>query len=185
MENKENKQKKKKLILLLLLFILTVVIIIFLYRHINKPDIDSMSTSSIESSSEIVKSLDENGDAIDGAVKSKTEDIKNELKKKQVSVTDKLSSGIQFSSSIKGSTGDWTVENIKTNSVIMQGEVYIEKKLIIKTVPLKPDQYINTVTLLEDVQPGQYKAVAYINYYDLKTKEYISRAGFNVTLVVN
>lgn len=137
MENKKNNRKRKKWLLLLLILVVIIALLkILFYEDLNQPDSGSQSSSSLEYSSAPVKSLDENGDAIDGAAKSKSEDIKNELKKKQVNVTDKLSSGIQFSCGKKGSSGSWTVENTDTNTVIMQAEVYLGDKLIIRTVPI-------------------------------------------------
>jgi len=171
----KNQKKKIKLILLLVLLLICILfgsIAFILSQNGNK---QPYITSSQDSTSSSEKSLDENGEANKGAVKTKTSDeIRLELQKKQVTVADKLSSNISFASGKKGTVGSWTVENIKTNNVIVQAEVYLDNKIIAKTVPIYPDQHISTITLLYDIASGQYKVTAYLNYYNLSTKKFVS-----------
>ena len=129
--------------------------------------------------------LDANGEAKDGEFKSKTsEQILSELQKAQVNVTDKISSSILFPNGAKDSTGTWVVENLKSNNVIMQCEVYQDEKLLAKSVPIYPDEHIETVNLLDNLASGTYDVIAYINYFKLDTNEYISKAGYKINLVV-
>lgn len=140
------------------------------------------STTSNKSSS---MHLDANGKADGGGYMSKSsEQILSELKKAQINVTDKISSSALFSSGIKGSSGSWVVENLASNNVIMQCEIYINNNLFAKSVPIYPNEHIESILLLNDLKPGTYDAVAFINYYKLDTKEYISKAGYKIKLVV-
>ncbi|OJU08026.1 MAG: hypothetical protein BGN88_01605 [Clostridiales bacterium 43-6] len=182
----KNQKKKKKLILLLVLLLICILfssIAFILSQNTNK---QPYITSLQESTSSSEKSLDDNGAADNGAAKTKTADeIRKELQKKQVSVADKLSSSMSFENGEKGTVGSWTVENVKTNNVIVQAEVYLDNKIIAKTVPIYPDQHISTITLLNDIAKGQYKVTAYLNYYNLTTKKFVGKAGFNISLTIN
>ena len=66
----------------------------------------------------------------------------------------------------------------------MQCEIYLNDKVIAKSVPIYPNQHIENVILLEDIKPGTYDVIAYINYYKLASKDYISKAGYKIKLVV-
>ena len=131
------------------------------------------------------KRIDEDGNAIDGGVKSKTqEEILKELQADQINVTDKLSSNIFFPSGKAGAEGNWVVENVETNTVAIQCEVYLGDKMIAKSVPIKPNQHIETILLSEDVDPGQYEVIAYVNYFSLEKGDYLAKAGFKISLTV-
>ena len=178
----QGKKLNKKVFMLLLLLLLFCATGYGIYAAIDS-GIFSQSTqisSTVES-----KQLDDNGKAIEGAIESKTpEEILEDLKKAQVNVTDKLSSHIFFSSGKTGTEGSWTVENLEANNVIMQCEVYLDYRLIAKSVPIKPNQHIENITLSEDINPGQYDVIAYVNYFKLDTNEYLSKAGFKIKLTV-
>jgi hypothetical protein len=107
-----------------------------------------------------------------------------DLKKQQLIVTDKLSSNILFPSGKPGSIGDWIVENPHENQVIQQAEVYLDGKLIAKSVPIYPNQHIKAIELKQDIPTGEYGVIAYINYFNIHTKEYISKAGYKIHLSV-
>jgi len=177
----KTKIKTVVLVLLLVVFTTTTGVLSALYLSGAFNNISAEDTNS----SGNTQQLDDNGKAIEGAVESKTpEEILEGLKKGQDNVTDKLSSQIFFSSGKTGTEGSWTVENLETNNVIMQCEVYLDNKLIAKSVPIKPNQHIETITLSEDIKPGQYDVIAYVNYFKLDTSEYISKAGFKIKLTV-
>jgi len=76
------------------------------------------------------------------------------------------------------------VENPAENNIIQQAEVYLLDKLIAKSTPIYPDQHITEVTLLDQVRAGEYEVIAYLNYYDIDTKEFISKAGYMIHLTV-
>ncbi|MDD4699724.1 MAG: hypothetical protein PHV07_05625 [Oscillospiraceae bacterium] len=179
--------KKKKLLVLLILFLIFCMVGFGIYALIT---FDSNTNTKINSSSNVSntgesKLLDENGSAVDGAVQPKTpEEILDELKKAQINVTDKLSSNIFFPSGKSGTEGSWTVDNLESNNVIMQCEVYLDDRLIAKSVPIKPNQHIDNITLSEEIKPGLYDVIAYVNYFKLDTNEYISKAGFKIKLTV-
>ncbi|HCA28480.1 MAG TPA: hypothetical protein DEP23_02305 [Ruminococcaceae bacterium] len=174
------KKKKSLLIFLVLLLVLTVGFGIWTLAN---PNFFSQPTNS--SSKINTKRIDENGSAIDGGVKSKTqEEILKELQADQINVTDKLSSNIFFPSGKAGTEGNWTVENVETNTVAIQCEVYLGDKMIAKSVPIKPNQHIETIILSEDVDPGQYEVIAYVNYYSIDKGDYLAKAGFKITLTV-
>jgi hypothetical protein len=107
----------------------------------------------------------------------------DELKKQQLVVTDKLSSNISFDVGKTGTTGKWVVENLSGNNIIQQAEVYFKDTLIAKTTPIYPDQHIESVELKKDIPSGEYTATAYINYYNINTKEFISKAGYKIHLI--
>jgi len=129
--------------------------------------------------------LEDEGSAIEGEAEANDrEEIMNELEKRQLVVTDNLSSNITFASGEAGTIGDWTVENPKENSIIQQAEVYLDDVLIAKSAAIYPNQHITSIELLTDVESGEYEVTAYLNYYDISTKEYISKAGYTIHLTV-
>jgi len=65
-----------------------------------------------------------------------------------------------------------------------QAEVYLSDVLITKTTPIYPNQHITGVELLEEIEAGEYDVTAYLNYYDIDTKEFISKAGYEIYLTV-
>ena len=174
--------KGKSLLICILILIILVSIGVFaiLKFNENKTKLDAEMNNR---GSSII--LDANGKAKEGEFKSKTSDqTLSELQKAQVNVTDKISSSISFPKGAKDSVGTWVVENLKSNNVIMQCEVYQDEKLLAKSVPIYPDEHIETVNLLDNLESGTYDVVAYINYFKLDTNEYISKAGYKINLVV-
>ncbi len=129
--------------------------------------------------------LDDDGSSIDGEAQAKArEEILKELEKQQLIVTDKLSSHISFPAGKVGTIGEWIVENLEENSIIQQAEVYLDDVLIARSTPIYPNQHITGISLLEDVRTGEYEVIAYLNYYDLDTKEFISKAGYKIRLTI-
>lgn len=99
-------------------------------------------------------------------------------------VTDSVGTALHFSSGNVGTNGSWNVANDKSNNVIMQAVVTIGGKEVAKSVPIYPDEHIDSITLSSRLNQGTYDAVAYINYYSTTTKVYISKAGYKVKLTV-
>lgn len=174
-----SREKIKKISIVSIIFLLVTAVSIALLLFFNKKEnVESMRNVDI-------KHLEANGNALNGHYNQPSEkQVLDDLKKSQINVTDKLSSCVVFSSGSKESQGKWVVENIKSNNVIMQCELYLGNKLISKSVPIYPDQYIESVNLLEYVEPGSYDATAYINYFSIETKNYISKAGYKIKLMV-
>ena len=176
LENKEN--KKKKVIIILIIVFAIAVVALFLLKSCN----EDQNTDELETTPIILK---DESRSIDGEAQIKTkEDILEELKEQQLIVTDKLSSNITFESGEVGTIGEWVVENLKENDVIQQAEVYWNDVLIAKTTPIYPNQHITGVSLLESINPGEYEATAYLNYYDTEKKEFLSKAGYAIHLTV-
>jgi hypothetical protein len=127
-----------------------------------------------------------NGDsAIDGRYQEKSPAATmSELQKEQITVTDQVSSAIQFGSGQKGTVGSWVLENLSSNKVDMQAEVYVGDDLIGTTALLKPGQYISSIKLTKTLAAGSYDAIAYINYYDPASQDYISKAGYKISVSV-
>jgi hypothetical protein len=171
--------KNKKNIVILLIVVLLLLLAAFVYfTNENSP------TSSMPKAS--ASYLEDNGNALDGTARTKTKDeILDELKKQQLVVTDKLSSNISFDVGKTGTTGKWVVENLSGNNIIQQAEVYFKDTLIAKTTPIYPDQHIESVELKKDIPSGEYTATAYINYYNINTKEFISKAGYKIHLTIH
>lgn len=177
--NSKNKEKKKRFVLIaLLILIATIAVVFFLLKGCGN---DLLSN---EPEAKPVY-LEDDGSSVDGeAQKREREDIMNELEKQQLVVTDKLRSNITFTDSEVGTVGAWVVENPKENSIIQQAEVYLDETLIAKSTPIYPNQHITGVELLEEVDAGEYEVTAYLNYYDVDTKEFISKAGYKIHLTV-
>ncbi len=129
--------------------------------------------------------LEDDGGSLEGeAERKEREDIMDELEKQQLIVTDTLSSNISFPSGEVGAVGEWVVENGVENTVIQQAEVYLDDVLIAQSTPIYPNQHITGVELLAEVAPGEYDVIAYLNYYDIETKAFLSKAGYNIHLTV-
>ena len=129
--------------------------------------------------------LEDEGSAIEGEAQAKTsDDILDELEKQQLIVTDKLSSNITFPIGETGTVGEWIVENPKENNIIQQAEVYWNDVLISKSAPIYPNQHITGVELLADMESGEYEAIAYLSYYNIETKEFVSKAGYAIHLTI-
>lgn len=174
--------KGKQLILMIVLLILLLFIGVFAVMHFTA-DKSKLNRQLSDNSSSM--NLEDNGKGLNGEYKSKTaSQVLTELQKAQVNVTDKISSACIFNSGTKDSTGLWVVENLPANNVIMQCEIFLEDKLLAKSVPIYPNEHIESIKLLNDIKAGTYDVVAYINYYKLDSKEYISKAGYKIKLTV-
>ena len=179
-EEKDDEKKKRTNKILIIIFMCLLILILFLvYVNTLCPD------PSMGNPNPPTPSLNQSGNAIDGAASPKSrEEILDDLEKQQLVVTDKLSSNITFPSGNSGTIGDWIVENPSSNNIIQQAEVYFEEQLVAKSAPIYPNQHIEKIELLQDIQPGEYDGIAYINYYNMETQEFISRAGYSIHLTV-
>lgn len=170
-------KKTKTLIIIALLLVFLLAAGAFVYVSLTNHSSPANTGASV--------SLNDNGSALDGDYKAKTnEQILSDLQKAQATVTDKISSSAVFESGAKGSLGTWIVENLPENNVIMQCEIYDGEKLLAKSVPIYPNQHIERIELLEPVETGSHDFTAYINYFALDTKAYISKAGYKINLTI-
>ena len=173
----ESTKKKKKWILIISILILMAIAFITFKSCTN--------TSLLKTPKETPIYLEEDGTSLDGEAKAASRDeILKELEKQQLVVTDKLSSNITFASGELGTVGEWIVENPEENTVIQQAEVYLNDILIAESTPIYPNQHITAIELLQEIASGEYEVIAYINYYDIETKEFISKAGYKIHLTV-
>jgi hypothetical protein len=170
--------KKKKVIIILLFVVILIAVTLLAYKGCS-------NTLLFEEPQSTPVYLEDEGGAIEGKVQEKErEEILKELEKQQLVVTDKLSSNITFTSGEVGTVGEWIVENPEENNVIQQAEVYLDDVLVAKSTPIYPNQHITGVELLEQIEPGEYEVTAYLNYYDIETKEFLSKAGYAIHLTV-
>lgn len=170
--------KRKNLLIVILLIIVVMIIAFFIFRVCSNKQLTNKPQAT-------PVFLDDEGGSLEGEVKAKErEEILKQLKKEQLVVTDKLSSNITFPSGEIGAVGEWIVENPEENNIIQQAEVYLNNQLIAKSTPIYPNQHISGVSLLEEVEPGEYEVIAYLNYYDIETKKFISKAGYKIHLTV-
>jgi len=177
--NSDNKEKKKKVLMIAMIVIVAIVIgAIFFLKGCDSGMLQN------EPEATPVYLEDEGSSAEGEAQKRAREGIMNELEKQQLIVTDTLSSNITFGSGEVGTVGDWVVENLKENTVIQQAEVYKDDALIAKSTPIYPNQHITGVELLSELETGEYEVIAYLNYYDMETKEFLSKAGYKIHLTV-
>ena len=169
---------KKKVLIIALIATVVIAAAFFFFRG-------CADTPSFGDSKATPIYLDDDSSSIDGQAQARSrEDILKELEKQQLIVTDKLSSHIAFPSGKVGTIGEWIIENPKENSIVQQAEVYLDDVLIVKSTPIYPNQHITGVSLLEEVKTGEYEVIAYLNYYDLDTKEFISKAGYKIRLTI-
>lgn len=174
----EKTNRKSRIIIIVLIAVALIIAAFILLRGCG-------GNAIVEKPIETPTYLEDEGSAIEGTAQAKTtEDILNELEKQQLIVTDKLSSSITFESGDIGTVGEWIVENPEENSIIQQAEVYWNNALIAKITPIYPNQHITGVELLAEMESGEYEGIAYLNYYDIETKAFISKAGYAIHITV-
>lgn len=179
-ESTTKKKNRKKVIVIIVLAIILAILLTLIFAYSESGV--SQSTDTPESTPMI---LNDNRVGIEGTYQYKTrEEILAELQESQQMVTDKVSSNVTFSTGRTGATGQWIMENTIDNTVIQQAEIYLEDLLIAKTEPIYPGQYIQTVELLNDVEPGEHKALVYISYYNVDNKVFAGQVGYQVNLSV-
>lgn len=106
------------------------------------------------------------------------------LQKDQLMITDTVNSSATFVNGKAGTGGSWYFANKNTNKVIMQAQIFVNNKPVATSVELRPGQESKSIALQCDIEKGQYTAMAYINYYDLHTQNYISKAAYKISLIV-
>lgn len=172
-------KKIKKVIIVAIILVFAITIIALAANYFTKTA-EVMTTPTAS-----VNSLDDDSQSKDGSLPSQSEeDIRNELQNRQITVTDTISPCIVFSTGKNGDVGKWQVENIESNSYIQQVEVFVDNNLIAKTTPIYPGQYIDSINLNQDIPGGDLKAIAYINYYNVDTKEYVGKTAYDITITV-
>lgn len=183
MEQKENgnetadkdKKKKRRILLLILLFLLFSISAIAYAIY--------YSNSHVSGSSG--KTMIVNGTALRGGSSSISEDdLLKELKRKQLMVTDKISSQVVFNGNRKGTSGSWVVENPSTNKVMVQCELLLNGKSIATSVPVGPGQHTETIMLSDDVKSGTYDVTAVVNYFSRDDRSYLGKAGYQIKMIV-
>mgnify|MGYP000023546275 CR=1 FL=1 len=182
---KDLNKKHRTIILTILGVILVALILLLLVKYGGLTLTPTTAPAASPTNSQSV--LNDNREGIDGSYQSMTrEEILADLQERQQVVTDQVSTNVTFSSGKAGSTGEWVMENPKSNSVIQQAEIYYgdDNVLIAKTEPVYPGQYIQAVELLESLKSGEYEALVYINYYNLNEKTFAGKAGYKVHLTV-
>jgi hypothetical protein len=185
----ESLLRKKLIFSILFVVILTLVVVgPAAYYTIRTHDLEKTPSSKSSSSQPVAKVLDitSMGSAVSGVYVPKTSSqTLSELEKQQVTVTDKVGSQISFKSGDIGSEGTWMVENPASNKVVEQCEVYLNDKLIAKSVPINPGQHIESIKLLQNMIAGDYTITAYLNYFENGSKVYIGKAGYQIKLKIN
>ncbi len=171
--------KRRKVIIIILAIIALLIAVFFILKGCT-------GLMDINNNEEEPIYLEDESRSRDGEaeVTSRNEILK-ELEKQQLIVTDKLSSNISFPSGEIGTVGEWIVENPEENTIIQQAEVYLNNVLIAESTPIYPNQHITAIELLQEVETGEYEVIAYLNYYDVETKEFISKAGYKIHLTVS
>ncbi len=180
-------RKRSKIILVLLLIILAAIIGGLIYFFAMSGSMPANASGSGSTASAQTPTLSDNGQSLQGENGGKTDqDTLEKLKEQQVYVTDSIASCITFESGNTGSTGAWNVENLKSNNVIEQVEVYLSDNdsLICKTTPIFPNQHIESINLLQDLDKGNHEALAYINYYNTETKAYLGKTAYKINVQV-
>lgn len=188
MIKRSEKRKARKLstamiifiILLSLLVLSAAVIGILQLTHVINLFGGKPGTSMVSKPSASAPQLDNNGNAESGTYTSGASETGSAVK-----ITDNLTSSIQFPTGSKGTRGQWVCENIKTNKVIEQAEVYVDGQLEAESVPIKPGEYVNGITLKRALAKGNYDATVYLNYFAVNTQKYLSSSGYEIRLSVS
>lgn len=81
---------------------------------------------------------------------------------------------------------NWMIENPANNQKLMRTEVLRKDngKCIFETKAMRPGTYLKAGALKEKLPIGEYPCTAYFYAYDMKTEEYIGKAGAEVLLTV-
>ena len=188
MNTAEEKKKKKRrvLIMVILLVILAIVIGALICSSYSARDRHPPATTSRGQSQTDTSTDTSNGSVTSGtAARKSTSEILQELQKQVVMATPDFLPLITFNSGKKGATGNWQFQNLKKNTVAMEGQVYDNEKLIAETPVLKPDQYVSAVTLLSNIPTGTRHVDIVIKFFNLKTNALMATSTFhNATLNV-
>lgn len=172
-------KKKRKFVVIILVAVLVAVGVLVAYTAYSGCGNSAYSNTASPSK------LTDNGQSIQGqATSESTQQLLDDLKKKEVYVTDSIGSCITFS----GKAGDnaaWKVQNLPDNTVIEQVEIYYSNELIGKTTPIYPNQHIDSIQINKNFTAGNYDAMAYINYYNSDTKDLIGKTAYKIKIQVD
>lgn len=184
--NEKSKKSRRTPAIILILLLLLLIGISFSFCHAGTDHTAGGGSSPSSQSGPGSSSLDNNGNALSGGYTEKSrQQILAELEKKQVTVTDEVSSALSFSGGAKGAVGSWVVENPSSNNVTEQCEIMLNGESIAESVPINPGQHIETITLSKQVNEGTYDVTAIISYYSTDTRFYLGKAGYRLKLTIS
>ncbi len=174
-------RNRMRLLVIILILLLAMTALLAVNHRLDQVGYDPVGTT-IPSSIRIDPGA---GEAVDGGYAGRThEEILDDLQKRQVLVTDRVSSHASFPLGAVGSLGEWVVENAAGNTVIQQAEIYLEGTCVARSAAIRPGQHVDRIRLLEAVPPGTHNAVVCLNYFTEDTQSYISQAGFTIKVTV-
>lgn len=84
------------------------------------------------------------------------------------------------------SEGAANIENIEANHYHMQVTITLDDtgKIVYKSGAVKPGQYLELITLLEDLDAGTYNATATFTALDLESLKAVGQTAAKITLVI-
>lgn len=182
----DEETRKKKWPYALLVLILLLLLLVLLYSCKQQQPSGLVSAFKPSSTSSTVSVLTDTGSALTGGTSSKSsQEVLSELQKQQINVTDKVSAEAKFRSGLAGGTGNWSVENLSSNAVIMQCEITLNGETVAKSTPIYPGQHIDSIALSKQVSSGSHAATAEIKYYNSSTKAYLGMADYSIKMTVS
>lgn len=96
-----------------------------------------------------------------------------------------IASLIEFDSGT--SPGTAYIENVPSNKYVMRVTITLDNngEVVYQSGGIRPDSFIETITLNQDLPAGTYPATATFAAYDPETLEEAGQAAAKITLVVN
>ena len=84
------------------------------------------------------------------------------------------------------SKGNIMIENPEHNDKLLIAELYLSEsnELIYQSNALKPNTYIENITLDKILPKGEYTAYIYFNAYKLDTEAYTGQTGAEITITI-
>lgn len=84
------------------------------------------------------------------------------------------------------SAGNAYIENVPGNRYAMQADISLDDtgETVYESKAIKPDSYIESITLNQDLEPGNYVATATFTALDPDSLEEVGKAAAKVTLIV-
>lgn len=85
------------------------------------------------------------------------------------------------------SPGTAYIENVPSNKYVMKVTITLDSngEVVYQSGGIKPDSYIETITLSQDLEPGTYPATATFTAFEPDSLEEIGQAAAKITLVIN
>ena len=128
--------------------------------------------------------FEKSNEIVDGSLDDEVNEEENNEKVDATQFAYKISSYIYFKNDY--SSGLARIENPSKNIYNMVVEIYINdgETLVYTSPKIKPNQYIEKITLSETLEKGKYEAIAYFIAYDPETNEKAGKTGAELIIEI-